>query len=65
MNGTDVNVVLAVVLVLTVAMALAVWLSPKAMDYVVLRCYVRAKALRASRHAYAETERIALQEGIS
>ena len=54
MNGTDVNVVLALVVILTGAMALAVWVSPKALHWAIARLYARACALEAARKIYTE-----------
>jgi hypothetical protein len=64
MTNNDINAVLAVFLTLIAAATFAVWISPHALYRLALVCVVRAKSLEASRQAYAETKRIALEEGL-
>jgi hypothetical protein len=52
MNGTDVNAVLSFVVVTGAAMALAVWISPKALDWLTARLRARSCALAAGRASY-------------
>jgi len=61
MNITDINVTLAVVLVLTAAGALAVWVSPRAIDWCIKRMYARSRALSAARVTYANEWKQAME----
>jgi hypothetical protein len=53
MKVTDVNVILAFIVIAASAMAAAVWVSPRALDWVTTRLHARSKALTAGRAAYA------------
>ncbi|HEX4311908.1 MAG TPA: hypothetical protein VHZ25_17895 [Acidobacteriaceae bacterium] len=65
MNGTDVNVVLTFVVVISLAMALGAWVSPQALRWITTRTYARACALEASRNTYRETYKLAAQVGLA
>lgn len=63
MTVTDINVTMAVVLVLAAAGAFAVWLSPQATDWCVRRMAARSRACRAARATYADEWKEAMREG--
>lgn len=54
MNTQDLNVVLAIAVVMAGALSLAAWVSPRALDWLVLRLHARSVALTAARRAYAQ-----------
>ena len=64
MTVTDVNVVLAFLVVCGLSGALAGWVSPIAMHWLAARLYARACALEASRRAYRETHKLATRLGV-
>ena len=62
MTGADVNTCLVRVLLLAAAGALAVWLSPVALDKAARHLRARSKALSRARAVYAEAYREAMTE---
>lgn len=64
MNVTDVNSVLAFLVICGAALALAALVSPRALDWVAMRAHARSCALRASRNSYRETYKLAVTTGI-